>query len=452
MDGDLREARSPSDAAGDRHGRAAGTLHRASLDGNPASPAAQGRPRLLFLAHRIPYPPDKGEKIRAWHILDHLAERFAVEAGFLVDDPADLAHLPVLERRCAAVFWRPALSRMQVTARALLRARPGRPLTLGWFHDPALHAWAQAGLAAGRYDAVFVYSSAMAPYAMGPAARRPGLIRVLDMVDVDSEKWRAYAAAARPLMARVYAREARTLLAFERRAAREFDHTLFVSAEEAQHFAALAPDCADRLGFVDNGVDLARFDPARDYPNPYAGDAPAIVFTGTMNYRPNVDAVTWFAEEVLPLLRASPPAGIAPPEFHIVSASPAPAVQALAARAGVRVTGAVPDVRPYVAHAAVSVAPLRIARGIQNKVLEAMALARPVVVSPQAFEGVRALPGRDLLVADGAAEMAARVAEVLAGRHPGLGAAGRAAVAAGHDWAATLSGLDAMLGRRTVPA
>lgn len=403
-------------------------------------------PRLLFLAHRIPYPPDKGEKIRAWHILEHLTRRWQVECGFLVDDRADLVHLPILQRSCAAVEWRPVLSRWGKAARALLRTRPGHPLTLGWFHEPGLFRWAQQGLAAGRYDAAFVYSSAMAPYAMGPAAQRHRTVRVLDMVDVDSEKWRAYAAGAKPPMRQVWAREARTLLALERKAAREFDRTIFVSAEEARHFAELAPDCADRLGHVDNGVDLARLDPAEAHPNPYRGGAPAIVFVGTMGYRPNVEAVVWFADEVLPLLRAAPLPGGVLPEFHIVGANPAPAVQALAQREGIHVTGGVPDVRPFVQHAAVSVAPLRIARGIQNKVLEAMALARPVVASPQAFEGVRATPGRDLLVADGAAETAARVREVLAGAHPGLGAAARAAVAAAHDWNATLAGLDALLG------
>ncbi|HEY8610227.1 MAG TPA: TIGR03087 family PEP-CTERM/XrtA system glycosyltransferase, partial [Roseomonas sp.] len=343
--------------------------------------------RLLFLCHRIPYPPEKGEKIRAWHILDHLAESWDVELGCLVDDKADLEHLGVLRARCAAVEWREVGRRTQM-ARALMRVRPGLPLTLGWFHEPGLHAWARQGLAAGRYGAVFVYSSAMAPYAMG--AMPPGTRRVLDMVDVDSEKWAAYAMGAKPPMRQVWAREARTLLAFERRAAAAFDRTLFVSEAERRRFATLAPEVAARTGYVENGVDLRRFDPAASYANPF-GPAPAIVFTGTMDYRPNVEAVEWFAREVMPLLRQRDPA----PEFHIVGANPAPAVAALAALPGVHVTGRVPDVRPYLAHAAVAVAPLRIARGIQNKVLEAMAMARPVVASPEAHEGVRARAGKD---------------------------------------------------------
>jgi sugar transferase (PEP-CTERM/EpsH1 system associated) len=268
---------------------------------------------------------------------------------------------------------------------------------------------------------------------------------VLDLVDVDTEKWRAYAATARLPMRAVWAREARTLLAFERRAALEFDHTLLVSAEEARRFAELAPESAARIGHVDNGVDLARFDPARAWPNPYAPDAPpAIVFTGSMGYRPNVEAVAWFAERVMPLLAAR---GIAV-GFHIVGANPAPAVQALARLPGITVTGAVPEVQPFLAHAAVAVAPLQIARGIQNKVLEAMAMACPVIASPEAFEGVRATPGRDLLVAATPEETAGRVAEVLAGAHPGLGAAARAAVLRGHDWSATLRALDALLPTR----
>jgi sugar transferase (PEP-CTERM/EpsH1 system associated) len=370
-------------------------------------------------------------------MLDHLARSFEVEVGCLVDDRADLDHLPALRRRFAHVEAPFVPGGARAAARALLRVRPNGPLTLGWFHNRQLAQWVSRGLGQGRYGAVFVFSSVMA------TPRHPvGQRRVLDMVDVDSEKFAAYAGTARPPMRQVYSREARTLLALERRAAVAFDRTVFVSEAEAARFATLAPECAPQLGFVENGVDFTRFDPGEAHASPFATPGPHLVFTGTMGYRPNIEAVTWFAESVLPLLRTR----AAPPEFHVVGANPAPAVRALAALQGVHVTGTVPDVRPYLAHAAVAVAPLLTARGIQNKVLEAMAMARPVVATPQAFEGIRATPGRDLLVADGAAATAEAVAQVLDGAAPGLGAAGRAAVIAGHDWAATLRPLDALLG------
>jgi polysaccharide biosynthesis protein PslH len=396
-----------------------------------------GRPRLFFLAHRIPYPPDKGEKIRAWHMLEHLARDWAVDLGCLVDDPADVQHLSVLRDCCAEVHAAP-VTRSGRIARTLFSTRPGQPLSLAWFHEPGLARWVRAGLGARRYEAVLVYSSAMATYV---PPRPGGPLRILDMVDVDSEKWRAYAASAGGPKRLVWAREARTLLAFERRAAAQFDRTLLVSAHEAQTFATLAPEVASRIDWVENGVDVACFDPECDWLDPFAAGSPAIVFTGTMDYRPNVEAVNFFATEVMPRLASLSPA----PHFHIVGANPSPAVRALAELPRVHVTGSVPDMRPYLAHAAVAVAPLRIARGIQNKVLEAMAMARPVVASPEAHEGVRAVAGRDLLVADGAEAMAAAVTQVLAGGMPGLGTAARAAVRAGHDWKATLARLDSIL-------
>jgi sugar transferase (PEP-CTERM/EpsH1 system associated) len=395
------------------------------------------KPRLLFLAHRIPYPPDKGEKIRAWHMLEHLARGWSVDLGCLVDDPADAQHLSMLRGCCAEVHAAP-VTRSGRIARTLFGTRPGEPLSLAWFHEPGLARWVRAGLGARRYEAVLVYSSAMAAYVPpGPG----GPLRILDMVDVDSEKWRAYAASAGGPKRLIWAREARTLLAYERRAAARFDRTLLVSAQEAQTFATLAPEVASRIDWVENGVDVARFDPECDWPDPYAADSPAIVFTGTMDYRPNVEAVSFFATEVMPRLASLALA----PHFHIVGANPSPAVRALAELPRVHVTGSVPDMRPYLAHAAVAVAPLRIARGIQNKVLEAMAMARPVVASPEAHEGVRAVAGRDLLVADGAEAMAAAVTLVLAGGMPGLGTAARAAVLAGYDWNATLARLDDIL-------
>ncbi len=389
---------------------------------------------LLFLSHRIPYPPDKGEKIRAWHLFEQLAQTYRVHLGCFIDDPADRAHLPELRGRCAdlACF---GLNRQGQKLKALARLRPGRPLSLGYFHDRRLHRWVREKLAGG-IDRAFVYCSAMAPYVM----HATGVRRVLDMVDVDSEKWAAYAARSSPPARWVWAREGRTLLAFERRAALAFDHSLFVSQAECRRFAALAPETAGRLGWLDNGVDLARFSPGFPATAMPAG-GPDLVFTGTMDYWPNIDAVGWFARNVLPLLRPSWP-GV---RFWIVGANPAAEVTELAKLPGVRVTGRVADTRPYLAQAAVVVAPLRIARGIQNKVLEAMAMGRPVVASPQAYEGIHATAGRDLLVADGAGETAGRIAEVLQGRHPGLGAAAREAVERGHAWAATLAGLEALM-------
>ena len=395
------------------------------------------KPRLLFLAHRTPYPPDKGEKIRAWHTLEHLARDWTVDLGCLLDDPADFRHLPMLQACCAEVHAAP-VTRGGRIARTLFGTRPGQPLSLAWFHEPGLARWVKAGLAAQRYDAVMVYSSAMAAYI---PSRHDGVPRILDMVDVDSEKWRAYAQSTEGPKRLVWAREARTLLAFERRAAARFDRTLLVSAQEAETFAALAPEVAPRIDWVENGVDIARFDPDCVWPDPFEARSPAIVFTGTMDYRPNVEAVSFFAKEVMPRLSSLAPL----PHFHIVGANPSPAVRALAQLPRVHVTGSVPDIRPYLAHAAVAVAPLRIARGIQNKVLEAMAMARPVVASPEAYEGVRAIAGQDLLVANGAEAMATAVALVLAGRRPCMGAAARAAVLAGHDWKATLARLDEIL-------
>lgn len=395
-------------------------------------------PRLLFLAHRIPYPPNKGDKIRAWHMLEHLAARHEVSLGCLVDDPADLAHLPALQACCAEVKALPLPGGALAGLRALARFRPGLPLSLAWFHHGGLAAWVREGLAAGRWDMAFGYSSSVAPYLLLPGAERLKR-RVLDLVDVDSAKWQAYAADAGFPMRQVWAREARTLLAYERRAVMQFDASLFVSTEEAAFFARLAPECAGRIGAIANGVDVARFDPDAPWTRPF-GPAPALVFTGTMDYRPNVEAVCWFAAEVMPRLATLRPA----PEFWIVGANPAAAVRALDAPS-VHVTGAVPDTRPYIAHAAVAVAPLRIARGIQNKVLEGMAMARPVLATPEAFEGVRAQPGRDLLVEATAEGMAARIAEILAGGYGGLGTAARDAVRAGHDWPATLAALDPLL-------
>ncbi len=404
---------------------------------------------LVFIAHCLPYPPDKGEKIRALNVIKHLARDYRVHLGCLTQTTDDPGQLDALRTWCASVAGFAIDKRRQKLA-ALMQARPGRPLLLDYYRHSGLRRWLLNLMAHTPVEVAYVYTVAMMPYL--EAARRQGCASaarvVLDAVDIDSEKWSAYAATAGFPMRHVYAREARTLLAYERHAAMASDAVLFVSPQEAARFEQLMPGCAGHLHAVENGVDLDRFSPNNAYDRPFDGQGPHLVFTGHMDYWPNADAATWFATEVMPLLRVGRPTV----EFHIVGANPGPAVQRLANLPGVHVTGRVADVRPYVAHAAVCVAPLRIARGIQNKVLEAMAMARPVVASLQAFEGVRAVAGRDLLVADGAAMTAAMIAAVLDGAHPGVAAAGRRAVEAGYAWSATLARLDGIMAASDAPA
>ncbi len=391
---------------------------------------------LIFIAHRIPFPPDKGEKIRGFNLLKHLSRSYRIHLGCLVDDPADMRHLLGLREWCVDVAGFPIDKRRQ-KLKALAKIRPGRPLMLDYYSHPGRQRWVRDSMARRHMDVVYIFTVAMAPYVEG--LRRPGLI--LDAQDIDSEKWTSYAGQTEWPMRAVWAREGRTLLDYERKAAMRCDHTLFVSQQECDRFIALAPETASRVHAVEMGVDLAYFSPDQRFETPFETEGPHLVFTGNMDYRPNADAVQWFATDVLPMLRPRYP-GI---EFHIVGANPGRDVLRLAETPGVRVTGRVPDTRPFMAHADACVVPLRIARGIQNKVLEAMAMGRPVVASRQAFEGVRATPGQDLLVADGAAKTADRIIEVLDGAHPGLNSAARAAMVRGYAWSATLSRLDAIL-------
>lgn len=391
---------------------------------------------LLFLAHRIPYPPDKGDKIRSWHMLRHLAGNWRVHLGAFVDDPADWAHADVLRGVCADVCLRP-LHPGTGKLRALTGLATGEALTLPYYRDPAMARWVESKLAAG-VRAVVVYSSAMARFVMHARDTR----RIMDFVDIDSDKWRQYAPTKPWPLSWLYAREARRLLAWERRVARTFDACLFVSEAEARDFRALAPESAAKVGYFNNGVDTDFFSPSRVFDTPFSPGGRVLIFTGAMDYWPNVDAVTWFAREVLPRVRKEAP----DVRFCIVGSRPTPAVQALAGEA-VMVTGRVPDVRPYLAHGAVVVAPLRIARGIQNKVLEGMAMGQAVVATPQAMEGIAARPGEEVWVAEDPGTQADQVLRLLKDRDRAreMGEAARRRVVADYTWPPNLARLDTLL-------
>ena len=401
------------------------------------------KPALLFLAHRIPYPPNKGDKIRSYHLLRQLAGTHRIFLGTFIDDPADHAGVAPLRQWCEQVFVRD-LSPRWGRLRSLLGLLSGEALSLPYYRDRVLQDWVDQVLGTQDIERVLVFSGAMAQYVM--AERHGSLTRVVDFVDVDSDKWRQYAAQHRWPMRWIYAREARQLLDFERRVAAQFDASVFVSPAEAALFRELAPGLGERVWHAANGVDLAFYDPAQPLDNPYGHQELPLVFTGAMDYWPNVDAVQWFAGEVLPLIRERYPAAC----FHIVGGGAGPAVQALARLDGVQLEGRVADVRPWIRHAAVVVAPLRVARGIQNKVLEGLAMARPTVVTPAALEGIAATPGQELLLGEDAVGLAAAVSQVLDDPQAAdrLGLRGRHLMERDFRWEDNMAVIERLVGQR----
>jgi sugar transferase (PEP-CTERM/EpsH1 system associated) len=289
-----------------------------------------------------------------------------VHLGTFVDDPADWQYLAPVQAVCAEVCVQP-LSPWRARFRALAALLRGEPLTVGVYRDRVLQAWVDRLLATRKVDLILCYSSGVAPLVMGYGRPR----RVMDFVDVDSDKWQQYAQQTRGGLKRwVYRREARCLAQFERTVATRFDASVLVSAAEAAFFRKLVPASADKVHGIPNGVDAGYWDPSLACPSPYPPGERVVVFVGAMDYRANVDAARWFAHDVWPRIAA----GRQDAHFYIVGSRPTAAVRALAQLAGITVTGRVEDVRPYLAHAHVVAAPLRIARGVQNKVVEALAM------------------------------------------------------------------------------
>lgn len=386
---------------------------------------------ILFLCHRIPFPPDRGDKIRSYHLLRRLAEVAPVHVGCFADDDRDLSFAPEMSAFTASqCVLKRDRSRVRAGLTGLAR---GRSLLVSLFDHPALHQWVTQTLAEQPISAVVGYSVQMAHF----VPKLPPHIRFfMDFVDFDSAKYAAYGSTSSGLMRWINRREGRRLLQFEQATAARADVTAFVSEPEAALFRAASAMAPDRVVAFDNGVALDYFDPAADFALVDKGRGPLLVFTGQMDYRPNAEAVDSFARNAFPAIRAVHPDAC----FAIVGRNPTPPVQALSRLPGVIVTGSVPDVRGWLAAADVVVAPLRIARGIQNKVLEAMAMARPVVASPQAAEGIDARDGEHLIIASDPADEARAVTALLAdpGRAERLGQAARQQMEQRYRWSATL--------------
>jgi len=393
--------------------------------------------KLLYLTHRIPYPPNKGDKIRSFHLLQHLSKRYRVYLGTFIDAEEDWRYESEVRKYCLeACFVR--LHPFSAKIKSLFALSGKDPLTLSYYRNEKLMQWIRSVCAREPIRDIVVFSSAMAQYVEHLPDRR----RIIDFVDVDSDKWRQYASSKSWPLRWVYQREARYLLNYEKEIAKKFNFSTFVSEKEAGLFQQLAPGSAEKTTFFNNGVDTDYFSPDHSYPNPYPIGKRVLVFTGAMDYWANVDAVTWFANSVFPAIRASQP----DTDFYIVGAKPTKQVQGLANLPGIHVTGAVKDIRPYLMHATVAVAPLRIARGIQNKVLEAMAMLKPVVVSDQAMEGIHAIPGRELVVAKNAGAFIEQILILLASdKQSPMGQQARDRILRDYTWSGSLSRFDALL-------
>ena len=376
---------------------------------------------ILYLAHRIPYPPNKGDKLRAFRQIRHLAQRHDVWCACFYDTPADRAHVEPLAAHGLRVGAVP-LNRGLALVRGAWGLLTGRTVTERYYRHAAMRRLLEDWRSRVRFDAVVAFSSSMAPYALTVPASR----RVLDLCDLDSEKWLDYARATRGPLRYLFRTEGRRLAALEQSWAHSFDATLLITEAEAEPLRGHVPPAC--LSIVGNGVDL----PSPSAASPTAACDPVVGFIGVMDYRPNIDAVCWFVKQCWPAIHAAFPRAA----FRIVGRSPGRAVRRLARTRGVRVVGEVPDAGVAVRGFDVSVAPIRLARGLQNKVLEAMAGAKPVVLSAAAAEGIGARHGHEYLIADSTEETIRSVVRLLGDSvlRRRLGAGARRFVAEHHCW------------------
>ncbi|WP_086607672.1 TIGR03087 family PEP-CTERM/XrtA system glycosyltransferase [Erythrobacter donghaensis] len=394
---------------------------------------------VLFLAHRVPFPPDRGDRIRSHHLLKALARLGPVHVGCFGDGDAaaERALAELAASHCVAPRTKPL---PLAGAEAVLT---GKPVSLTAFHSRRLAAWVRETIARERIDAIVVFSGQMGQYVPDEFAGRV----VIDLCDVDSAKFESYAAAGeRPWL---NAREARLLAREEERLGQRADATILISeAEAALYRSRLTTPGKVNVQVIGNGIDAAFFDPSASALHPVIAQQPRphFTFTGQMDYRPNEQAALWVIEALLPRLRARFPQAM----FHVVGRNPTRALMAHHGMPGVHVWGEVPDVRPFIAAADAVLAPLLIARGVQNKVLEAMAMARPVVLTSEAATGIAATDGAQWLVCPPDHEaMAARIAGLLADREAAdaIGAAARRFVLDFHGWGAMLAPLEGLIGK-----
>ena len=345
--------------------------------------------RILFLAHRLPYPPNKGDKIRSFWELKTMSRHHEVDLFSFYDDPEDKLQIEKLRPYCRSCYAEP-VSRFGSRMRAAFALVEGKPFSTAFYSSTDMSESVTKSVLARAYDLVFVFGSSMVQY----ASLCPGVPRVVDLVDVDSDKWAQYSDYSRGPLRWLWRLEARRLAVYECAVVRDFSNTLLCTEAEARLLrrkASIGP-----INVLENWLNLEYYRPeAIVVPEEIRRIQPYLIFTGTMDYFPNVDAVEFFCKDVFPEVRKKIPNL----RFVIAGRNPSARVKRLAQDSSVEVTGTVRDIRPYLQAASVAVAPMRMARGVQNKILEALAMDIPVVASSVAAS---ALPQelRSLLVAE----------------------------------------------------
>ena len=387
---------------------------------------------ILFLAQRVPYPPNRGDKITSWRLIERMARNHRVTVVAFAHDQADRDAARVLteEKGIETIAIDHVESKKKLQSLPLLLT--GKPLTLGVYGSGELQKEVDKRIP--DTDFAYAFSSSMGAFLMPHA-----LPWVMHIAELDSDKWRQYSERTKPPMKWVYRREWKTLLSFEKRLAQAALTNVLCTPLEEKIFQREIP--GPPTDVIQNGVDLEYFHPA-----PEKSEPARMTFTGVMDYLPNIDACVHFVQEIFPLIRAAHPNA----RFDIVGSKPTPEVQALAQTDGVTVTGFVDDIRDWAHKASVAVAPLRIARGIQNKVLEALAMGLPVVGSTSATQGVQGKPGEHYWVTDDPKEHARMVIDLLDNpdKARALGQTGRQFVEDHYDWEVTLAKLDEILTRQ----
>ena len=389
--------------------------------------------RILFICHRFPFPPKRGGKIRPFNIIQHLAREHEVHVASLVRSQAEADEGRGLGAHCASHTHARVFDWLQ-TLRMVARIPTPAPSSFGFFYSGALAAGIRRLLAAQRFDLIFVHCSSVARYVAGVQ----GVAKILDFGDMDSQKWLEYA-RYKPLPLNLgYRLEGLKLEAEERRLAGMFDCCTATTRGEWETLKQLAAHCES--DWFPNGVDSRFFTPATE-----GYDPDSLSFVGRMDYYPNQEGMLEFCQSTWPLILQRRPAM----KLTIVGAEPPPAIRALGQIPGVTVTGTVPDVRPYVNRSALMVAPLNIARGTQNKLLEAMASGVPVLTSPVAAAGVDAVAGEHMLVARSPQEYCDAVLRVAGdpAERARLALAGRARMLSHHGWDTSMRRLDGIVER-----